>query len=262
MKYVSYFLLFLPLSIMLQAPIKTSLIKRSPFKADSFISKNNFETIYYIEDNALLEQTKERKFMDLGYSNFQLGNITSANTFNPLKINLFYKDFNTAVILDNRLSEIFKIEFNNQTPYKNVSHISTGHDNTLWVFNQDTQQLELFDYKTNSTRTQTLPIEGEILDLKSNYNTCFLLTKDYLYMYNYVGSLLKKIKHDGFTSFVESNNNVLFKKDNTLSYYDSKTDIISPIKLPNLLIKQFSVTNETLYIYDNETLHEYQLKLN
>ena len=94
MKYIFYFFLFSPLYILSQESIKATLIKQTPLEADVFISKNNFEKIYYIEQNSLIENCSKRKFIDLGYSNIQLGNITTVNTFNPLKINVFYKDFN------------------------------------------------------------------------------------------------------------------------------------------------------------------------
>jgi hypothetical protein len=261
MKYT--FLLFIvSLSINAQELIETSFIEKTAFEADTIISTNNFETTFYISDNILFKKSKDVKGLDVGYYNFQLGTISSVNTFNPLKINLFYRDFNTAIILDNRLAEIFKIDFNAVQPYKNVSHISTGFDNTLWVFNQDSQILELYDYKTNVSRAKTLPIKGDILDLKSNYNTCLLLTKDYLYIYNYFGSLLKKMKNDGFTEIVENNGNLILKKNNSLFYLKDNTGISNAIQLPDLLIKQFFATNETLYIYDGESLHEFKLKIN
>ena len=71
----------------------------------------------------------------LNYSNFQLGQITSANAFNSLKINLFYADFNTVIILDNRLAEVAKIDFNSAENYKNITHVTTGFDNTIWIYN-------------------------------------------------------------------------------------------------------------------------------
>jgi hypothetical protein len=191
-----------------------------------------------------------------------LGNITSANASNPLKINVFYRDFNTAIILDNRLAEIFKLDFNSIEPYRSISHISSGHDNTLWLFNQDTQQLEVYDYKNNITRSKSLPVSNTVLDIKSNYNYCWLLTKDYLYLYNYVGTLLSKTKNNGYTSMDESDGNIILKKDNNLFYIKKDTETVVSIVLPNLLINQFSVTNETLYIYNNETLKQFQLKTN
>lgn len=259
MKCIYFLFLFIPCSIFSQETIETSFIKKTGLKADTFISSNNFETLYYIKNNALYNQSSNNT---LSYSNIQLGNITSANTFNSLKINIFYKDFNTAVILDNRLAEIFKIDFNTIKPYKSISHVSTGHDNTLWVFNQDTQQLELYDYKANTTRAQTLPIKSNVLDIKSNYNYCWLLTEEALLIYNYFGSLIQKTKNTGYTSICESNGNLILKKDNSLFYLKKGTENMVPISTSNLLINQFFVTNETLYIYNNKILQQYQLKTN
>lgn len=252
--HVIYFLI--SITAFSQKPIKTSFIEKTELKANTFISTNNFESTFYIQNNAFV---LKKKFRAISYSNIQLGNITSANTYNPLKINLFYKDFNTAIILDNRLAEIFKIDFNIMQPYKNITHISTGFDNSLWLFNQDTQQLELYDYKTNTTRVQTLPIQSSILDLKSNYNYCWLLTKNYLYTYNYFGSLISKIKNIGYTSLTEANGNIVLKKGNRLSYLKKGNQNIVPIEIPKLLINQFSLTNGSLYIYNNEFLYKYQL---
>lgn len=239
--------------------IETSFVEKIAFDADTIISSNNFDTTFYISDNILFKKNKDVKGLDIGYYNFQLGNITSVNTFNPLKITVFYRDFNTAVILDNRLAEMFKIDFNLVQPYRNIVFTSTGFDNTLWAFNQDTQLLELYDYKTNSTRAKTLPIEGNVLDLKSNYNNCWLLTTNFLYVYNYFGSLLGKMKNNGFTEIAENNENLILKKGNQLFYIKDKIGNPIPIKLPNLLIKQFFVTNETLYIYDGDNLHQFKL---
>jgi hypothetical protein len=262
MKHVFTLLFFYSLPICAQVPIATSLVKKTALKADTFVSINNFDTNFYIQDNVLFKNTRETKGIDIGYNNFQLGKISSVNTFNPLKINLFYKDFNTVIILDNRLAEIFKIDFNALADYKYITHVTTGSDNTLWVFNQNTQQLELFDYKTNSTRAKSLPIQKAVLDMKSNYNNCWVLTEKQLFVYDYFGNLLKKIKNEGYTELDLDNENIVFKKDNTLFYLKKDSETAVPIDLPNLLINQFFVTNETLYIYSDEMLHQFQLKIN
>lgn len=260
MKRLLFISFLLSISVNSQEFIEVTLVKKTDLIADVFVSTNNFETTFYILDNVLFKKSKEIKSLDIGYSNFQLGNITSVNTFNPLKINIFYRDFNTVLILDNRLAEIFKIDFNSQSNYKNVSHITTGSDNTIWVFNQNTQQIELFDYKTNTTRAKTLPIQNVVLDLKSNFNYCWVLTEKQLYMYDYFGNLIKKIKNHGFTSIIIDNENIVLKKENVLFYLRKNSEIIIPINIPNLLINQFFVTNETLYIYHNEKLQQFQLK--
>ena len=259
MKHLIFLLILLPIAGNSQEALEADFVSKSNLKVDELIAIDNFDEIFYIKNNAFVVG---RKLGYLEYSNVQLGKITSANTFNPLKINLFYKDFNTVIILDNRLAEIFKIDFNQTQTYRNVTYISAGNDNTIWIYNQDTQQLELFDFKSNQSRTKTLPISSKALDLKSNYNVCWLLTEEYLYKYNYFGILLSKIKNDDYTSLAVNNGNIYLKKDNELFYLKKGTENIEQIKTPKLLIKQFFVTNETLYIYDEEFLHKYQLITN
>lgn len=259
MKFTVYILFFISVSTFAQDVLETSFVKKTALKVDNLIGIDNFGTSYSINNNVFYKTNATKT---ITYNNLQLGNINSANAFNPLKINLFYKDFNTVIVLDNRLAEIHKIDFNALPIYKNVTHVSTGHDNTIWVFNQDLQKLELFDYKSKAIRAQTVPVQSAVLDLKSNYNSCWLLTEKYLYMYNYFGSLVKKLKNEGYSSLVENNENIILKKNDSLFYLRKESDKLLPIKLPNLLINQFLVTNETLYIYDNETLQQFQLKIN
>ena len=261
MKWLNLLFLLLAYSVVSQNTIEATFVSKSDFKGDTVISIDNFGDLYFIKNNVFELHSNRKEVGHKTYNNLQLGELTSANAFNPLKINLFYKDFNTVIILDNRLAEIFKIDFNTIQPYKNITHISTGNDNTLWVFNQDTQQLEVYDYLTNKTRAKALPIASQVLDLKSNFNYCWLLTENYLYSYSYFGSLILKIKNEGYTALSQSNGNVILKKDNTLFILKKGSDTIEKISMPELLINQFLLTNESLYIYDNETLQKFQLKI-
>jgi hypothetical protein len=242
-----------------QQQFKASLKDSTHLEAEHIFGVDTFGTLYYTTDDYTFH--KKTKDTTIAYNNFQLGKITSANTFNSLKINLFYQDFNTVVILDNRLAEIYKIDFNTIQPYKNVSFVSTGFDNTLWVFNQDLQQLELYDYKTNKVRLKTVPVQSTVLDLKSDYNSCYMLTENYLYIYNYFGSLIAKYKNEGYQSLAYSKAHLIIKKEKQLYVLPKNGTEIQKIEHSNLLINQFLVTNETLYIYDDEILRQYQLKL-
>ena len=260
MQYLKYILLLLSFLNFAQQSIEVSFVLKTKLNIETLVGVDNFETRYYLNNNELVKTENYKKLST--YSNILLGNISSANTFNPLKINVFYKDFNTVVILDNRLTEMFKIDFNTIQPFKDVTHVSTGNDNTIWLFNQNNQQLENYDYKNNTTRVEALPIQNDVIDLKSNYNFCWLLTKEYLYTYNYVGSLISKINNIGFSKLEQENENLVLQKGNQLFYLAKNTNKFVEIKIPKLLINRFLVTNETLYIYDDEFLHQYQLKTN
>ncbi|TXD85471.1 hypothetical protein ESY86_02365 [Subsaximicrobium wynnwilliamsii] len=253
------FLLLFCASCFSQTSIKATFIDATALTADHLIAIDNFGTLYYTKNN-IFNQVKANK-PALNYSNVQLGIITSVNAFNPLKINIFYQDFNTVVILDNRLAEIYKIDFNTIQPYKNVTHISTGYDNTIWIFNQDLQQLELFDYKTERIRVTTIPVQSNVLDLKSDYNHCWMLTEKFLYQYSYFGSLISKIKNEGFKAIAVENENCLIQTSDSYLYKAKDREDLIPLAMPKLLINQFLLANQTLYIYELDRLHRYQLKI-
>ncbi|NQX86747.1 MAG: hypothetical protein HRT67_12740 [Flavobacteriaceae bacterium] len=239
-----------------QETMTAKLISKHSYKHQNIIKVDNFGTTYSFQGNTFYTIGTKGK---LEYSNVQLGTITSANAFNPLKINLFYKDFNTLVILDNRLSEITKTDFNTLEPFRLPTHLTTANDNRVWLFNDNTLQLELFDYLNNKTILNTFPITGKPLDLKSNYNYCWLLTATHFYIFNYFGSLILKDVNSGFTEILEYKDQLILKRENNL-YVTKKSNFKTKvIALPKLLIKQFFVVDETLYIYDGNNTYQFQL---
>lgn len=259
MNRVFYFILLLPFLGYGQGKVSTDFIVGQYIKMEQLIAIDNYGAIYFILNNTFYKKSDQTL---LNYSNLQLGAINNADAFNPLKINIHYKPFNTVMVLDKKLTELYKIDFNTLLPYKNASHIATGPDTTLWIFNQDLQQLELYDYKNNKTRAMAMPVQANVLDLTSNYNQSYLLTEDFLYIYNYTGSTISKIKNEGFFKIAQDNGNLIIQTSKGLLYLDKKSSQPIPIELPQLLIKQFSLTNQSLYIYADETLHQFQLKIN
>lgn len=259
MQKFAYLGFFFSLFCFSQQQITATLKDSTIIEAKDIFGIDEFGTFYYAtENNSFHKKTKDTT---ITYANFQLGEITSANTFNSLKINLFYKDFNTVVILDNRLAEVSKVDFNTIQPYKNVSFVSSGFDNSLWLFNQDFQYLELYDYKSKKIKLKTVPVQSDVLDLKSDYNYCYLLTENHLYVYNYFGSLIQKIKNVGYERLAFSKAHLLLKKAEQLFILEKNKTEIQPIEHPKMLINQFLVTNETMYIYDEKLLRHYQLKI-
>ncbi|MGY0393432.1 hypothetical protein ACW5R3_12850 [Bizionia sp. KMM 8389] len=245
------------LPVLAQDSIPTLYKGKVALEVETIIGLDNFDTRYYISNNVLYKTTANQT---INYSNVQLGKITSVDIFNPLKTLVFYKDFNTAIILDNRLAEILRIDFNTVQPYKNVAFVSLGNDNTIWIFNTDNQQLELYDYKNKTVRATTLPVVSNTLSVTSNYNYVWMLTENFIYKYSYFGSLIYKVENTGFTQLVKYKDNIILKKKNSLYQLTDKTQEIRAISLPDLLINQFLLTGETLYIYDLKILHEFQLK--
>ena len=258
MKNFNLFLILLVFStVQSQQSIEARFVKKTKADWEYFVGVDQFDALYFIKDETLYKKQKNKI---QSYSNLQLGEIDHVQVFNTLKIVAFHKDQNTVVLLDNRLAELSEINFNTTTQYRLINNVALGSDTTFWIFNTLTLQLELIDYETSKTKLNTIPLDDKALVIDSNYNNLYVLTASYFYQFNYTGSLIYKIKHNGFEDFKMMNEGVLFKKNNNIYYKPSNSSEFHILEIPKNLIKQFFVMNQTLYIYDGEFLHHYQLK--
>ena len=249
-------LLFLFIFPTLAFSQETSLVEKTTLDADSFVGYNSFEDLFYIKDQVLYKKTKTELF---NYKNFQLGEIYSVDIVNPMNIAVYYQDFNTVVLLDNKLTEIERVEFNTISEFTNTSQVTVATNNSLWVFNVDLQQLELYNYRSKSKTVVSLPINGEILSQVSNFNYCFVLTEEKIRAYNIYGSLLAEINNEGFQKLVQFNEDLIAIKDNELYYIDKDTRESKKVNSPEITIKDLQLTQDYIYIYNGKNVHKLKL---
>jgi len=256
-RLILFSLLFCSMFVFGQKSITATLQHQDSLVVDRFVAMDNFGALYVIQNNILIKRKDGKEWQ---YNNLQLGKITSVDILNPLKITLFYEDFNTVIVLDNTLNEIKRIDFNITGEFKNLAAATTANDRNFWIFDTNTQQLEVFNYVQEKTPVQNLPIPEKFITLKSNYNFCRVLTETTLYLYNIYGSLLSQKLLAGVTDFDMTNEEVIFLKDKQL-YFTSNDDIYL-INLPSerIAIKQFSLHDDILYIYDGVILYQFQFK--
>jgi len=258
------FLLFLLFS---QFSIAQSIapVNKVPFVADRFIGIDNYKNVFFIKDRVLKKEGPDGFFL---FNDLQLGRITSVDIINPLKVIVFFQDTNTVVMLDNKLNEIERINFNNLPQFLNVSTATNAGNNSLWLFNVDTQQLELYNYGSKLQTVVSQPFPGKLLSQASNFNYCFTLTEKKLRAFNIYGSILNETPSEGYEKIIQQNENLVALKENSLYFipdFAQRNERVSGItvklKLPEITIKDLQLTNDFLYIYDGENLHTFKLTL-
>ena len=121
-------------------------------------------------------------------------------------------------------------------------------------------KIELYNYINNTFRIVNSEISGEVISLESNYKYCWVLTDSHIYKFNYFGSLITKISVNNIEKIESFNDFLIFKRNNQLFYFDQDLLLENKLKLENLLIKDFFVTNQSLYIYDSEHFIKYQIQ--
>ncbi|MBT0607546.1 hypothetical protein [Aequorivita echinoideorum] len=259
MRILLLFLFFYQFSFSQSLTSESSL----PFVADRFVGVDSYKNIYSIENRVLKKSGPDGDFV---YNDLQLGRITSVDIINPLKVVVFFQDTNTVILLDNRLNEIERIVFNNLPQFLNVSTATNAGNNSLWLFNMDTQQLELYNYSSKLQTIVSQPFPGKLISQASNFNYCFMLTEQKLRAFNIYGSILNEADTPGYEKIIQQNENLIALKENSLYYlpdFAKRNDEASretvKLKLPEMEIKDLQLTNDFLYIYDGKNLHTFTL---
>lgn len=229
------------------AQISVSKVSSKNLTADTFIGVDQFENLFYIYNNILYKNNNSKSF-----GSFQLGDLTSVDISNPLKIVLFYRDFNTAVLVDNNLNETDRIVFQN-----NISFIRKASKDKLWIINADTNQLEVFNFKNKNTEFQSMPVKEKIIDIQSNFNDVILRSNDAIYEYDYLCNMT------GTQTFENTKKMKLFKNKrisltkNQLYFFDKNNRETFIFQAKEIV--DFYFRNDDFYIFDGTVIDSYRI---
>src|SRR5688572_10113253 len=109
--------------------IPVTLLPDNDYGSRYYAGTDAFGWIYEITDN---EFSKRQGTTIVKYRNVALGEIARVDQQNPLQIVLFYRRFNTVVLLDNQLNEIRRINFS-EVPQPVIAEAAgLASQNRLW----------------------------------------------------------------------------------------------------------------------------------
>jgi N12 class adenine-specific DNA methylase len=228
--------------------------------ADSFVGFDKFGAAYFTTGNTL---SKFHDGKSLQYQNVALGKITRADLVNPLKIVLFYSNFNTVVMVDNQLNEISQVKFSELTEPIVVSATGNASQNRLWFYDSLTQRIGLYDYLSNNMVFLTQPLTGNLDYYETDFNTFQWIDEDgKRYSCDVYGkiSFLGEIAEFDTIRFV-SDTSVLYAVGNKIVLYNSATDETTPIKLGEKSFESFHYKDQILSIFTKEGITNYKITI-
>ena len=251
MKQVFVLLLFFTSFLTSNAQLKAKLVSKTTCNADVFVGVDQFKNNYFVRKNLFFKNDGQ-----VNFSNYLLGNPTSVDISNPYKIVLFYKNFNTVIILDNNLNQIDKIAF----PY-NIAFARKAPADKLWILNRDLNQLEIYNYKSKIIESKSPTLNyASYLDMKSDNNSLYLATEKGIAIYDYLGNFLQNKSSTNVDLLEVHNQKILFQKKNNLYILDKTLENIEFETSPS--IKSFYFLNNDLYIFDGTQVAHYLIDKN
>ena len=251
---MKYFVLIIVLCIQTAVGQGYNKTTQTPLSASQFIGYDSYDNFYTITDQVL---SKENATQGYKFTDFQLGNITSVDIINPFNVVVFYAQTNTVILLDNKLSLIEQINFNLLEDIANISSVSNAGGNKLWLFNADSQQLELYNYRNNTKNSISLPIAEIPTDQASDFNYNYLLTPSGVKVYTVFGGLVKSVAFQGGEKVITHKGRVLVVKDNMIYEIIENSFKLLSIKTTQISIQDLQVFEDFLYIYDRKNVHTF-----
>lgn len=230
------------------------------FDGDAFVGYDSFGFYYTIKNNVF---SKIGTLQTLEYKNISLGKITKVDLQNPLKIVLFYENFNTVVILDNQLNETQKINFSESISPIVATAIGISSQNQLWVFNSLNQQLGFFDYLNKEYKTISVPFVESIKNYSSDFNIFqWIDNKNNWYACDIFG----KIKSKGIIPDFEwieiiNEKQFIYSKDAVLILYDIEKDKKTEIEISEKTFKKFCYKDQILSIFTTAGITNYKITI-
>jgi hypothetical protein len=193
---------------------------------------NDFTTdalgnIYVINGDELIKFNVIGKQLSR-YSNLKLGTITCVDATNPLKLLLYYRDFQQIIFLDNQLSVNSNVVPLQELGYEQTELVCASVNNSFWIYNK--QNNDLLRFNENSKQIASTGNLKQILqsDLKPNYmlehnNYLYLNCPETgIYVFDIFGTFntlvpLKNLKH-----FQVKESIIYYQNDSSLCSYNYK----------------------------------------
>jgi len=236
--------------------ITSKFVNSFDLNADEFIGVDKFDNLYYLKSNTLFKKNDLETF---SYANTQLGKITSVDIKNPLKIILFYKDFNTVILLDNKLNELAnQIDFKSTSLSKNISLVVGSSNNNLWLYSADDNTLQRYNYQTEKIQftSQSLSFDKTNFKAKkllSSYKKCWLLGESGILQFNEYGTFLNQKEITDVRDIELLYESYMYLKTNKL--YKGDVEIKLPIEFKKgISVESFYVNKNDIYIFDGVTI--------
>ncbi len=215
---------------------------------------DNLDNIYLLSDRDELLKYDAKGKLKWRYSNNRFGKLHSVDVSDPLRVVLFYADFQQVVVLNNNLNELTSYSFAKNGNLL-VSVVASGNNNSLWIFDRSANALiKLSSNFTEDIRSANLfQLFDEVVDPKrlvASDQYVFLQRKnDGVLQFDRFGGYIRTLPVDSLSDFNITSNEIAYFKGNDLIRYHPTTFERSRQKLPvSLPIKQVAVGNKLIAV--------------
>lgn len=231
--------------------VQTDGIVRVKFQEkNSSIKTDGFGNIYVINNDKISKYNASGVFQKT-FSTKRYGKIDFLDATNPLKILIYFRDFQQLLFLDNQLTASSNMISLESIGYEQASLVCSSANNGFWLYDKQNNELIRFDQDSkvlvktgNLKRILNIDIKPNYLKEHNGYVYLNCPTEGIL-VFDIYGTFAKTMPLKNLREFDVINGNVYYFEKKTLKEYQSQTF--------NTIEKQFNDTLiQTVYWQNNK----------
>jgi len=230
--------------------------KAIALEADRFIGADALHSIYYIKNEVFYKRSEEKIW---SYQNVNLGKLSSVDIGNPFKIILFYRDYNSVIVLDNNLNELTGAIV---LPGANYNLVGFASENDLWLYSMDDNLLKRFNYQNKNILLITQPLsfyQKNFLaeEIFSDNQKVWLGGPQGILTFNQYASYLSFTETSDISNFIPLKDGFLYRKNEALVF--SNQDGEKPIGLHKKIeLKDYYANGKELLLFDGDSIYRFR----
>jgi hypothetical protein len=259
-----YLIICISVLVKLLLPAEFQFVRSVKVDGDSHLS-DPLGNVYIIKNNRLIKYDQDYS-RAAEYANLFLGNIHSIDVSDPLRILIYYKEYNQVVWVDNFLSEIRSPIWLDNLGVDQAELVCSSNQGGFWIFNGLNKQLQYYDV--------SLQFVHESIPLNSltgpDIEPAFMLEKSrkvYLnvpgfgiLVFDLFGNYSKTIPVEIPGEFQVTDQNLYYFKTGELYSYNLQTNISDQLPLPEENgFTKVEMQPEFLYLFNHRGYSVYKI---
>jgi len=242
--------------------IKARLVSETELDAERFVGADELGSLFYIQDQVIYRKRGNRIF---SFSNVDLGEISQVDASNPFKILLFYKDFNSVIILDNNMNELSqRLDFTGETEFNNVLFVGNSSQNNIWLYSDD-NKLHLYNYQKLAEEVQTQAMtfyqeDFRALAIASTFKNVWIQSESEVLRFNEYGNYVETYPIQGVERIFPFQKGLVCYQKGSFEYRTGQERRTIDLAYKGI-IENISVSGSSLFIYDGSKVLQYELSL-
>ena len=219
----------------------------------------------------MIDKDVLNKYRDNGtffrtFSNKRLGEISSIDAMNPLKIAVFYKDFSRVLFLDNTLTENGNAIELEKFELEQASLICASYGNGIWVYDGVAYTLTRFNQEMQRNvqilnLNQILGYTPDPKYLMEHENHLYMSVPEKgILQFDIFGTYIRTIPIVGLFKFQVVGNTLFYSQTpGILDAFEMKTLQENRLKLPINDYIDLSINQNRIYLLRKDSLSVFQI---